>query len=226
MAIFKPGFAIAGLSGTHAAVVFKNARGSKVLARAPSFAKASSENHMLRQAGLAHYAKSWSTLTDEQRLEWRTLARTVPFVNALGEQRPLTGFQLFLRHHLPLWPRITTPLTALPLADQITDPTGSTAAFSEAGAWNITAPLPLPIVLVNRVVFISRNVTSFTDRYFANYVRGPLVAVAPATFNWRSRLEPLVGTLLEGQAVGLLLAYYDTTQLQSALVPLVLTVAA
>lgn len=40
-------------------------------------------------------AQSWRTLTQAQRLTWRTLAPTFPRVNKLGQTVPLTGFQLY-----------------------------------------------------------------------------------------------------------------------------------
>ncbi len=138
MAICTPGPLTGRISGTVGhSITFASARGTQVLRSAQRPRTKNTPTAINRQAGWAHFALKWKTLTDEERATYATIAAAVTFPNALGISRNISPFQFYMRLNLIRWPNLTsvkdisTPSLALPA------PTKVVAAFWEGGPFTI-----------------------------------------------------------------------------------------
>lgn len=79
-------------------------------------------------------SSSWRSLVQPQRQRWIDLAKTVPYVNSLGESSFYSGFQLFMKCNLTLL-AIGAPFVAdAPASPPVFPGMGLSALFSEQDA--------------------------------------------------------------------------------------------
>jgi hypothetical protein len=71
---------------------YGQARGTLVISTNPRTA-----SQMTVRANLSAVAKRWRTLTENQRQTWNSTGNTYNSTARLGQSRPLTGLQLFIK---------------------------------------------------------------------------------------------------------------------------------
>lgn len=128
MAIYRPGPAVATISGALGGAVYRAGRGSPTITTRSPRVRQDDPLHLSQRARWAKISHLWRSLTDDQRTQWRTMAANLPATNRLGVARTLSGWQIFHRYNSPLAlaskPLVTTPplplAAALPLAATLT----------------------------------------------------------------------------------------------------------
>lgn len=114
MAIFKPGPVVGAISGSIGAVNFANARGSKVARARQIKTRGVSPRQATQQALMAPAHSLWVSIGADLRLQWNAAAADTQLPNAIGQERPITGWQLFLKWYLSAHKPGITPGTTLP----------------------------------------------------------------------------------------------------------------
>lgn len=113
MAIARAGPLVQAISGSLGSLTFSNARASLVVRPRPMKVNQLSKYQIAQRGKYSFVVSAWKTLSDLQKQGWRNLARLTPTVNALGQRRPLSAFQLFVKLNL---------LTPDPFSNLISDP--------------------------------------------------------------------------------------------------------
>lgn len=147
MALIKYGGGVIGASGSVGGTTFARNRFGNYKRSRTKPVNPKSEGQNLIRSALAYLSQYWSAnLNDEQRGGWNTYAAAVPFLNRLGEQVFLTGFNMFLRSNII---RIQANLalvlngpTVLTLPEQ--DPTMDFTATASNQQLNLTFDQNLP----------------------------------------------------------------------------------
>lgn len=98
MALIKMGPIVSGVSGSIGGTVFsRNSGGAYIRARTVPLNPGSTDQTAVRQS-LAYYANRWTTaLTEAQRTAWSNYAANVPVKNRLGEDRFVSGLNMYTR---------------------------------------------------------------------------------------------------------------------------------
>ena len=101
MAIFRPSALVQGISGSVGGVTFVNARGSKVVRFRPPKLRKNQTLPVLdaikSRAAFDATVKAWADLSEANRQNWRAAAPQFTFPNRLGQHRPISGFQFFIK---------------------------------------------------------------------------------------------------------------------------------
>jgi hypothetical protein len=95
--LIKPGIAVSEMSGKFGGVVAAHNRFGQYFRqyRIPTDPQSSSQ--MLRRANMAAGVAAWGELTEAEKETWNVYAANTPWVNRLGEEIYLNGFQHYLR---------------------------------------------------------------------------------------------------------------------------------
>lgn len=98
MALYKPGAGVVQISGSISGSVFARNRFGNYIRPRTKPVNPRSQRQMAIRTILMFLAEQWheSPMTDLIRTAWQTYADSVNWVNRLGEQVTLTGFNVFL----------------------------------------------------------------------------------------------------------------------------------
>lgn len=172
MAIYRPGPLVGAISGAVGGAVFVNAKGSKVVRhrprarppRTPTRTQTLGDGNA--QSYQASIAQLWQTLTDKQRQTWGVTALQFPETNRLGQTRPLSGFQFFVRENvLRSWAGMGT-IDEPPVPAIISTIDGVTLTFENGGPYNIAFTTHEPSGQPHALIY-GRPVYSTTTPRFA-----------------------------------------------------------
>lgn len=100
MAIYTPGPVVGAISGNLGGVSFVNGKGSKVIRHARRAGRQANAQTALASSLTARFARAWSGLTDLHRASWNTYAANRTHSNRLGVDRPLSGYQEWMKRGL------------------------------------------------------------------------------------------------------------------------------
>lgn len=103
MALIMPGPLVGDLSGAVGGVVFARGRGGLTARNRTTPLNPQSVRQSEIRQSLATVTNRWTTvLTEEQREAWTIYADNVPVQNRLGQQRHLSGQQMYIRGNVLL----------------------------------------------------------------------------------------------------------------------------
>lgn len=102
MALFRPGGPIGAISGSIGALTFVARRQRPVVRARQQPRRVSTNASTTAQAALRHVIAAWTSLLASRKATWATLAATIRYTDALGQQRQPTGRQLFISHNVEL----------------------------------------------------------------------------------------------------------------------------
>ncbi len=142
MAIYTPGPLIGAMSGKIGGMVAVQARGARVLRRPPTRTPRRTAFKATSDALFANIRAGWHDLTDDERSAFVTAARDFPNTNRLGETRPLSGFQLFIKINMELRLEPGSFITDAPTDGVGGPPLSVTADLQEVGDFDIGAQPP------------------------------------------------------------------------------------
>ncbi len=100
MAIYTPSI-IGSISGDLAGASFVNARGSKVVRQKRRPSPNNTQDERENQNLLARAVITWNESTELRKQAWRNYAALNPLPNRLGIKRPISGYNMFLKLHIP-----------------------------------------------------------------------------------------------------------------------------
>lgn len=102
MAIIRASGILSAISGKLGGQVFVNGRGSAIVRHRPATQGGRSRNHEAAAQRLVKAQRLWAPLSDDNKASWRNFAVQFPVMNRLGQRRPLSGFQAFVRFNVRL----------------------------------------------------------------------------------------------------------------------------
>lgn len=226
MAIFKAGILASGISGEVGGAAFVNAKGSKVIRRPATRTNKSTQIQMARRIAVATLARRWQAFTDAHRTEWRSTARNRSYPNRLGDHRPLTGWQLYLKQGLLTWPfTLMVPLYS-PQLVALPAPVGVSADFELSGDYDVTFPVPDYTTGVAQDLWINLDYTTNARISVNNWRHLGAFSAVDATHDWRIHIERTMGELFLGQFIHLRARFTSASFLFSPFISLTTTVAA
>ena len=194
MAIFRASAVVGAISGTIGSTTFVHTGASKVVRRRPNKTDAQSPKQLLQRVRLRVVQNLWPTLTAAQRQAWITHALIFSASNRLGVQRPISGWQYFLKINL-LQLSADLTLTIIPPLGFVTQPLESAAWTNlQAALLLLTAVIPGPAPSPAVQVFAQRSFSvnqqlSWTNlTLLGNYIN------AIALYNVTADFIALLGT--------------------------------
>ena len=95
--IALPSIAFGGFSGSAKGVTARQVAGRSILSLKCYPTGVATGAQLARRASLKKIAKSWVTLTNEQRQEWDRLAEHASGASSLGQKAELSGMNLYVR---------------------------------------------------------------------------------------------------------------------------------
>lgn len=95
--IVLPSIAFGGFSGSAKGVTARQVAGRSILSLKCYPTGVATGAQLARRASLKKIAKSWVTLTNEQRQEWDRLAEHATGASSLGQKAELSGMNLYVR---------------------------------------------------------------------------------------------------------------------------------
>ncbi len=208
MAIYRAGPLAGGISGAVGGVVFVEAKGSKVVRhRPPTVLKRRSIialNSISPMAAFQLAIAGWRALTDASRQAWSTQAANITFPNRLGQQRPISAFNLYvmvnsLRALAFLAIMTTGPGTDRPI------PLNSVVLDAEAGvAFRVTIN-STPFPATRRLnLYGSVHWGGFESAYFRDFhYLGSIVFTRGVTLPITAEWEQVFGPLRTDQFIAL-----------------------
>jgi hypothetical protein len=102
MALFKPGIAVAAVSGSIGGTVFSHNRGGMYIRNRSIPTNPQTEKQIAIRTILSQQSALWRSASPSQQAAWTSWAAQHPVTNALGEKTTLSGQMAFvqLRHRL------------------------------------------------------------------------------------------------------------------------------
>ena len=157
MAIFRASAVVGSISGTIGTTTFVHTGASKVIRRRPNKTDPQSPKQLLQRVRLRVVQNRWPQLTAAQRQAWITRALIFTATNRLGVQRPISGWQYFLKINL-LQLSAALPLVDAPPLGFVTQPLESAAWTNlQAALLLLTAVIPGPAPAPSIQVFAQRS---------------------------------------------------------------------
>lgn len=157
-----------------------------------------------RQKGiLSEASKIWGTLTEAQRLAWKTYAQTNPITDRLGDKRILDGHAAVTMLNCNILLAGGTSILVPPAVATPTLP-GAMAATYDIGAGNFQVTWTGGALGASEVLFLNTAVTNSPGRsYVANLYKLAFISAAAAATpeDPLSAIEDRFGTLAVGQQV-------------------------
>ena len=138
MAIFRNGALVGAISGSLGGVTFVAGQGSPVVRLRPAKNHKTSTLASGQNARFHNAQKHWAGLTALQRLNWDTYAQTFAATDALGVQRAMTGFRMYLRNALTKRLPVSTLPDDPPNLGIDAGPATLSAAFTVGGPYNVS----------------------------------------------------------------------------------------
>jgi len=212
MAIFTPGPAVAGVSGSVGGTTFSRNRGGPYMRRRAIPSNPSSVYQQTQRARIALFSQSWAALSQAQRLQWANWAGQNNVVNALGNQITLSGHQAYVRLNSRLNAAGDTAIDSPPVGAAPAGITTLSATWDiGAGAFALTFT-PTPIGAANRLVVWAVVVNSAGINYVGNlWKQVTISALDQATgLDTQSVIESRFGSLVADQHLAIKVAVHDS----------------
>lgn len=196
MAIARASALIGALSGSIGSITAKNTRAGLVLAKRVTKVNQRTVRQLTTRKNYTFVLRAWRNASPAHRLAWNRLAQTLPHTNRLGVSRPLSGFQVFMRHQLPIIkstplidPNVPSGIASLPVSSiQLT--------FIESQEYTIHATFQSPPPNQNAWVFFGRSFSTVRPKFFCRYLFVPFAFLhsANTTIDLFPELDSLIGT--------------------------------
>jgi hypothetical protein len=163
------------------------------------------QNSFRQQRAQAKWQRAtlmWQALTDTQRNQWRTLAATINWPNALGTPRKISGFSLYHQMAIPRMEPVGTAMTAEPPLPTVATSRIVAAPFmSVSGAsdirLNLTRPPGVSIWLFGLWVSTPRSTIKPANQRHGQLVQWTNTSTTAFTVN--VAIRQVLGTVFTGQ---------------------------
>ena len=170
MAIFRASAVVGSISGTLGSTTFVHTGASKVIRRRPNSTDRQSPKQLAQRVRLRVVQNLWPTLTPNQRQAWVTHALIFTASNRLGVQRPISGWQYFLKINLLQLSAELPPVLQPPLGF-VTQPLYSAGWFALAPNTLITNSALAPGVPADNLqIWAQRSFSDFPQGSWNNLV--------------------------------------------------------
>lgn len=199
MAIARPGPLVQGLSGSLDSVVFANSNAGLVIRNRPLKSDTFTPAQIEQRLYYSSVVRAWADLTDIRKKGWRNLARQIPTTNALGVRRPLSAFQIFVRHNLLLPDPLTNHIYDPPLATKTPPPTSITWAPHVVGPYYLSFVLPYLDMSSWIIVYGARSFSKYPPKFWNNFRRICTVHPFPLPLDIHELWNEKLGALQEGE---------------------------
>jgi hypothetical protein len=100
MALLKTGSLITDLNGKLGGQSFQRSRQGLTLQNSPGHINKINNNTTSSRAYAKRFYSGWRSLTDDQRMAWRSRALITSYTNVFGNSYKLTGFMLYVKSNI------------------------------------------------------------------------------------------------------------------------------
>ncbi len=203
MAIIKPSPFVEAISGTIGGITFANSKNGTTVRMRGRKKKATSAPQLAQQAKYADALHQWRDLSDDDRTAWQFSASQIQFPNALGTNRRLNGYQLFMKNKLTPT-ALFVQRDSIPFVPIVTaSATSITPTFTSGGSKLIAWSSPGIFDTALALVYGSRPVTTAPVTAFRFWTSvGQFITTIPP-INVADRWDDLVGDPQPGETVGI-----------------------
>lgn len=205
MAIITQSSLIGAISGNVGGVNFATGKGTSYVRKRKVSIKKNTVAQTTAKNTMQVVRLGWQNLLEVSRQAFNRMAEGIPHTNRLGQTSRLTGFQLYVQINIPdpiigITPQYVGPpqstLKSVPIVDaDISFEVGGPYTFKinpddhPLGSW------------VN--LYVSRPMTKNAITHFKFWRHAGKKQNLVANYDWQSKIEPVVGELIEGEVVGL-----------------------
>jgi len=167
----------------------------------------------LQRERLSTFGQQWySTLTEEQRTDWRAFALANPLPNTWGDDYPLSGIAQYVRTNLSLAAIDATPLSDAPTDLTVTALATLTLSVTAPNTATLTfTPTPTPanhVLLIKATPASSPGVLNFDGKYLQIDFQAP---GETSPLNIAAAYNALVGNFLAGARYAIAATLVNTT---------------
>lgn len=172
MATYAESIICPSLRGSVGGVTFRRGSQSAVLEAKPRGPLSRTQSQLLSRARFQSLCSTWRTLTDAQRLAWRTAAANAPRLNRLGGVFFPTGFQAFL---------FTNAGRVMGVDDWLLEPPAyfQPVPLLDQFSLSLAAPLAIDIVCPDTGVFSSCSINFRFGRSMSTYSQSRVALWSP-----------------------------------------------
>jgi len=210
MALFRPGPAVAQISGSVGGTTFSHNKGGMYMRNRSNPTNPSSPAQLARRATLATLSASWQDLTTGQRAAWTEWGRQNPGTNALGDSFLLSGQNSFVKLNSKILLDSASQIDTPPI---IASPDALVTIVQDgdigAGATDLTFTGALPSG--GKIELWGTAQDSAGKEYVKNLEKFIAFSPADQASPWdnQAAIEAVLGTLVVGQTLHVKAAVYD-----------------
>lgn len=213
MALITAGSLVGQISGRVGAVVYSHNRGGPYVRNGTIPITSTTAEALAAKARLGGFATDWKGLTAGQRLAWQDWAAENPYINRLGQARPITGIAAYISLNTRLAAAGLTPIDDPPIT-ATPAPLSSLSIVVDIGSVGTSATFtPTPIGSDNHLWLEAAVTNSPAVRNVAAYKRfiGVSTADEATGYDFETQLVNRLGALVAGQYVTLFARVIDGT---------------
>lgn len=213
MAIIRTSSIVASISGSIGGQTFiTGKRGTVARIRAYRSPKKSAALQA-RQALFKTIIDHWRAYTEQERNSWRDLARTFPRSNRLGQNSPLSGYQLYVRTMLKRAGTQGALNYRLPFLAPSANVTAVTTTCIGTNEPTVFVTTVSPHIVSSVRIYGARNLSTIQPKFIKNWrlVFGTVIdAGGPEEIFWSDRWIDKIGELLTDETYAIRVTAYET----------------
>lgn len=211
MALVTPGSLVGQISGRIGAVVYSHNKGGPYVRNGTIPVTSTTPDALAAKARLGGFATNWKNLTAGQRLAWQDWAAENPYINRLGQARPITGIAAYISLNTRLAAAGATAIADPPITPTPA-PLSTFSAVVDIGSGGTSATFtPTPLAASERLWMEAAVTNSSGIRNVEAYKRfiGVSGAAQATGYDFETQLVARLGALVAGQYVTLFFRVFD-----------------